>query len=62
MSDFYKNHKKLEVPICFYTDDDGVKHYDLEEMGMLFAEQLQDLTEENVSVDVFIESEVFDEG
>ena len=22
MSDFYKKHKKIKVPICFYTDED----------------------------------------
>ena len=38
--DFYKHHNKIEVPICFYTDDDGNKVYDYEAMAEEFENRL----------------------
>ena len=38
--EFYKNHNKIEVPICFYEDDDGKKVYDLESMAEEFENEL----------------------
>ena len=29
-NEFYKNHNKIEIPICFHEDDDGNKVFDLE--------------------------------
>ena len=29
-TEFYKNHDKIEVPVCFYEDDNGNKVFDLE--------------------------------
>ena len=43
--DFYKNHNKIEIPICFYEDDDGNKVYDLEAMSEEFENELSKLTE-----------------
>ena len=43
-NDFYKNHKKIEIPICFFTDDDGNKVYDLEVMAEEFENELSKLT------------------
>ena len=42
--DFYKNHKKIEIPICFFIDDDGKKVYDLEAMAEEFENELSKLT------------------
>ena len=38
--DFYKHHNKIEVPICFYTDDEGNKVYDYEAMAEEFENRL----------------------
>ena len=43
--DFYKNHDKIEIPICFYEDDDGNKVYDLEAMAEEFEYELSKLEE-----------------
>tara|TARA_R100000008_G_C3515573_1_gene131141 strand:- start:513 stop:695 length:183 start_codon:yes stop_codon:yes gene_type:complete len=40
MNDFYKNHKKIKVPICFYTDEDGNKVIDYEEIANEFENEL----------------------
>ena len=37
---FYENHNKIEIPICFYEDDDGNKVYDLESMAEEFENEL----------------------
>ena len=37
---FYKNHNKIEIPICFYEDDDGNKVFDLEAMAEEFQNEL----------------------
>ena len=39
-NEFYKNHNKIEIPICFYEDDDGNKVYDLEAMSEEFQNEL----------------------
>ena len=41
--DFYKNHKKIEIPICFYTDDEGNKVYDYEVMAEEFENRLSEI-------------------
>ena len=38
--EFYKNHDKIEIPICFYTDDEGNKVYDYEVMAEEFENRL----------------------
>jgi hypothetical protein len=35
-TEFYKNHDKIEVPVCFYEDDNGNKVFDLEAMAEEF--------------------------
>ena len=42
--DFYKNHQKIEIPICFYTDKDGNKVYDYESMAEEFENELSKIT------------------
>jgi N-acetylmuramoyl-L-alanine amidase CwlA len=37
---FYENHNKIEIPICFYEDDDGNKVFDLEAMAEEFENEL----------------------
>ena len=37
---FYENHNKIEIPICFYEDDDGNKVFDLEAMAKEFQNEL----------------------
>ena len=37
---------KIEIPICYYEDDNGNKVYDLEAMAEEFENQLSKLTEE----------------
>lgn len=44
MSDFYKKHKKIKVPICFCTDEDGNKIYDYEAMAEEFENKLSEIT------------------
>jgi len=39
-NEFYKNHNKIEIPICFYEDDDGNKVFDLEAMAEEFENKL----------------------
>ena len=48
MSDFYKKHKKIKVPICFYTDEDGNKIYDYEAMAEEFENKLSKIVNANV--------------
>ena len=38
--DFYRYHEKIEVPICFYKDDEGNKVYDYEAMAEEFENRL----------------------
>ena len=40
---FYKNHNKIEVPICFYENDNGNKVYDLEAMTEEFENELSNI-------------------
>ena len=37
---FYENYNKIEIPICFYEDDDGNKVFDLEAMAEEFQNEL----------------------
>jgi hypothetical protein len=39
---------KIEVPICFYENDDGNKVYDLEAMAEEFENKLNNKERENV--------------
>ena len=39
-NEFYKNHNKIEIPICFHEDDDGNKVFDLEAMAEEFQNEL----------------------
>ena len=43
-NDFYKYHEKIEIPICFYTDDEGNKVYDYEAMAEEFENRLSKVT------------------
>tara|TARA_R100000353_G_scaffold106779_3_gene76830 strand:+ start:777 stop:962 length:186 start_codon:yes stop_codon:yes gene_type:complete len=45
--DFYENHEKIEIPICFYIDDNGKKVYDLEAMSEEFERKLGKLDGES---------------
>ena len=48
MEDFYRYHEKIEIPICFYKDDEGNKVYDYEAMAEEFENRLSKIT--NVTV------------
>ena len=37
---FHESHNKIEIPICFYEDDDGNKVFDLEAMAEEFQNEL----------------------
>tara|TARA_Y100001963_G_scaffold109186_1_gene150933 strand:- start:67 stop:270 length:204 start_codon:yes stop_codon:yes gene_type:complete len=43
--EFYKDHDKIQVPICFYVDDDGNKVLDVETMADEFETELALLDE-----------------
>ena len=40
MEDFYRYHEKIEIPICFYEDDNGERVYDYEAMAEEFENRL----------------------
>ena len=40
VEDFYRYHEKIEIPICFYKDDNGEKVYDYEAMAEEFENRL----------------------
>ena len=44
MVDFYRYHEKIEIPICFYKDDNGEKVYDYETMAEEFENRLSKIT------------------
>ena len=48
MEDFYRYHEKIEIPICFYKDDNKEKVYDYEAMAEEFENRLSKVT--NVTV------------
>ena len=48
MEDFYRYHEKIEIPICFYKDDNKEKVYDYEAMAEEFENRLSKIT--NVTV------------
>ena len=43
-NDFYKYHEKIEIPICFYKDENGDKVYDYETMAEEFENKLSKIT------------------
>ena len=51
-NEFYKNHNKIEIPICFYEDDDGNKVFDLEAMAEEFENELSKVVSVNVMCSV----------
>ena len=51
-NEFYKNHDKIEVPVCFYEDDDGNKVFDLEAMAEEFENELSKVVGVNVMCSV----------
>ena len=50
--DFYKNHDKIEIPICFYKDENGDKVYDYEAMAEEFENELSKVTKVTVMCSV----------
>ena len=44
VEDFYRYHEKIEIPICFYKDDNGEKVYDYEAMAEEFENKLSKIT------------------
>ncbi len=44
---FYEHHNKIEVPICFYEDEDGNKVYDIQSMTEEFEYELSKIAEES---------------
>ena len=51
-NDFYKYHEKIEIPICFYKDDNGEKVYDYETMAEEFENRLSKVTKATVMCSV----------
>ena len=51
-NDFYKYHEKIEIPICFYKDDNGEKVYDYEAMAEEFENRLSKITKATVMCSV----------
>ena len=51
-NDFYKYHEKIEIPICFYKDDNGDKVYDYEAMAEEFENRLSKITKVTVMCSV----------
>ena len=52
MEDFYKYHEKIEIPICFYKDENGEKVYDYEAMAEEFENRLSKITKATVMCSV----------
>ena len=52
VDNFYKNHQKIEIPICFYKDDNGEKVYDYEVMAEEFENRLSKVTKATVMCSV----------
>ena len=52
-NEFYKNHNKIEIPICFYEDDDGNKVFDLEAMAEEFENELSKVVGVTVMCSVY---------
>ena len=50
--DFYKHHQKIEIPICFYEDDNKEKVYDYEAMAEEFENRLSKVTKATVMCSV----------
>ena len=51
-NDFYKYHEKIEIPICFYKDENGDKVYDYEAMAEEFENRLSKITKVTVMCSV----------
>jgi len=51
-NDFYKYHEKIEIPICFYKDENGEKVYDYEAMAEEFEKALSKVTKATVMCSV----------
>ena len=43
VDNFYKNHQKIEIPICYYTDKNGEKVFDYEAMSEEFENRLSEV-------------------
>ena len=52
MEDFYRYHEKIEIPICFYEDDNGERVYDYEAMAEEFEKALSKVTKATVMCSV----------
>ena len=52
VDNFYRNHQKIEIPICFYKDDEGNKVYDYEAMAEEFENRLSKITKATVMCSV----------
>ena len=52
MEDFYRYHEKIEIPICFYKDDNKEKVYDYEAMAEEFENRLSKVTKATVMCSV----------
>ena len=50
---FYENRNKIEIPICFYEDDDGNKVFDLEAMAEEFENELSKVVGVTVMCSVY---------
>ena len=51
-TEFYKSYDKIEVPVCFYEDDNGNKVFDLEAMAEEFENELSKVVGVNVMCSV----------
>ena len=43
VDNFYRHHQKIEIPICFYKDDEGNKVFDYEAMAEEFENRLSEV-------------------
>ena len=43
VDNFYRNHQKIEIPICFYKDKEGNKVFDYEAMAEEFENRLSEV-------------------
>ena len=59
MVDFYKNHEKIEVPICYFIDNDGTRIYDYDSMAEEFENRLSKVT--GVTVMCYIDYVIYEE-
>ena len=57
LDDFYKNHKRIQIPICGYQDDDGTYVFDVEVMAEEFENEMSKLTNSTVMCTILEEDE-----